>query len=671
VRRKRGAFVRKQNFRRNIPMKRFVLLLAAVALVVECSESQVKARSQTFSIQPPAKPAALSAAAQFSEPSGNAVLDPGEKGTISVTVTNTGGTAAKNVVAKITSVTSPIGVQLPKEITIGQVEPNGTGTGRFELSALDYVPNQTLTLTVVVSGDDGVTAVSKPITVGTRAAAKPAMLASTLQFTEPSGDGVLDAGESGTITVTISNSGTSAAKGVSVKARSDPAASGLTFPASVQVGDIAANSSATARIPVQASPAVRGRTVLMTVEVADAAGLSAEPKTIAVTTREPALAKDVTPPDIDVWEPVVTATRGLKIIPNESKFATENSSVSVRGVAKDTSGVAMVLVNGQEARLTVGAEGFEFVADALLVLGENDIEVRAIDRFKNEGRLTFKVTRNPETIVEKKPIPANLFKGQRWAVIVGISKYGSMDVPQLRYADRDAQEFYNIMTKPIEEGGVGVPKPNVRFLLNERATSTNVREALTDFLKQAIEDDIVFIYFAGHGAPDPDRPKVLYLLTYDSDLNKLAATSVKMQEIQDALRDYVAAKTVLVFVDACHSRGVTGMLATRALASPDLVNDYLAELARARASTMTFSASDVNQLSQEDKRWGGGHGVFTYYLLEGLRGKADLNNDKMIRLGELTQYVSDNVRRDTKAQQSPISSGNFDINLPLTVVTDR
>jgi uncharacterized caspase-like protein len=178
----------------------------------------------------------------------------------------------------------------------------------------------------------------------------------------------------------------------------------------------------------------------------------------------------------------------------------------------------------------------------------------------------------------------------------------------------------------------------------------------------------VFIYFAGHGAPDPDRPKILYLLTFDSDLNRLAATSVKMQEIQDALRDYITAKSVLVFADACHSRGVTGGATTRAFASPELVNDYLAELARARASTLTFSASDVNQLSQEDKRWGGGHGVFTHYLLEGLRGKADLNQDQMVRLGELTQYVSDNVRRETRSQQSPISSGNFDINLPLTIV---
>ncbi len=254
---------------------------------------------------------------------------------------------------------------------------------------------------------------------------------------------------------------------------------------------------------------------------------------------------------------------------------------------------------------------------------------------------------------------------------MGVSDYKSPDIPDLRYAHRDTQSFYEILAKPIDEGGMGVAKPNIQFLMNEQATSTNVKEALTDFLKSAIEEDIVIIYFAGHGAPDPDRPKVLYLLTHDSDLNRLAATLIKMQEIQDALKDYIAAKTVLVFADACHSRGVTGTVATRGLAGSELVNEYLAELARTRASMLTFSASDVNQLSQEDAKWGGGHGVFTYYLLEGLKGNADSNGDRFVRLEELVSYVNDHVRRNTKAQQNPVSTGSFDFNLPFTITVNK
>ena len=72
-------------------MKKILLFLACLALAAQASVGQVKARSQTFSIQPPTRAAALSAAVELSEPSGNGILDPGEKGTVRVTVTNTGG----------------------------------------------------------------------------------------------------------------------------------------------------------------------------------------------------------------------------------------------------------------------------------------------------------------------------------------------------------------------------------------------------------------------------------------------------------------------------------------------------------------------------------------------------------------------------------------------------
>jgi uncharacterized caspase-like protein len=73
-----------------------------------------------------------------------------------------------------------------------------------------------------------------------------------------------------------------------------------------------------------------------------------------------------------------------------------------------------------------------------------------------------------------------------------------------------------------------------------------------------------------------------------------------------------------------------------------------------------FSASADNQYSQEGQEWGGGHGVFTYFLLEGLKGGADFNKDGRVNLGELNLYLSERVRRATKNAQSPIVSGKFD-----------
>ena len=381
--------------------------------------------------------------------------------------------------------------------------------------------------------------------------------------------------------------------------------------------------------------------------------------------------KDTTPPTIEIVEPANASPRGLKIAA-EKGLVVSTSSIAVRGIARDSSGITIVNVNEREAQLTPVNGGCEFSSQVLLTIGENDIEVKATDKYGNEQTERFKVVRKVAIAEDpRSKIRRDLFKGQRWAVVVGISDYKDNEIPDLRYAHEDARAFFDLLVKPLEEGGMEVPKTNIRFLVDDQATYTNVREAFTDFLKNAMEEDIVFIYFAGHGAPDPDRPNVLYLLTHDSDMKRLNATSIRMNEVENALKDFVMAKKVTVFADACHSRGVAGGAATRALASPELVNQYLWDLAQARSSTLTFSASDRNQLSQEDKRWGGGHGVYTYHLIEGMKGKADFDKDGIVRLGELVQYVSDQVRRDTKSQQSPIPSGSYDVNMPLTVVPEK
>jgi uncharacterized caspase-like protein len=206
-------------------------------------------------------------------------------------------------------------------------------------------------------------------------------------------------------------------------------------------------------------------------------------------------------------------------------------------------------------------------------------------------------------------------------------------------------------------------------LLNKEATKTNIQEAIFDFMKNALEEDVAIIYFAGHGAPDPYRPNVPYLLAYDSDLGRPGATAVKMQEIQDAIRDYIKAKKIIVFADACHSAGVSTSVAMRGAANSELINQFLEEIAKAGTSVLTFSASESKEYSQESQQWGGGHGVFTYHILKGLQGDADSDDDEIVRLGELVDYVSLNVRKDTKSLQHPTPSPTpWDRNLPFSVV---
>jgi uncharacterized caspase-like protein len=257
--------------------------------------------------------------------------------------------------------------------------------------------------------------------------------------------------------------------------------------------------------------------------------------------------------------------------------------------------------------------------------------------------------------------------GQRWAVVVGISRYqhGGRDLANLRYADRDAKAFYEFLISPT---GANFPKTNIRFLMNEEATLANLKDALYVFLQNAIEEDLVIIYFAGHGSPEPANNENLYLLAHDTDPRRLPSTAFPMWDIETALSRYIRAERVVLIADACHSAGIGSGFATRAITvEGNPVNRYLMQLAKSGRGRAIFTASEAGEQSQESKNWGGGHGVFTYFLLEGLKGKADADKDGIVTLGEAMDYTDERVRRATRNKQHPDTSGNFDRNLPLSV----
>src|SRR5262249_29144313 len=152
--------------------------------------------------------------------------------------------------------------------------------------------------------------------------------------------------------------------------------------------------------------------------------------------------------------------------------------------------------------------------------------------------------------------------------------------------------------------------------------------------------------------PDPYAPQNLYFLVNDSRMADLPNTALPMTDLQDILEHSIRARRTLVFIDTCHSAGIEGTaIATRGMEN-NLINLYAVRLF-SEARRAVFTSSDVNEVSSESELWGGGHGVFTWALLEGLRGKADLNGDRLITAGELFGYVRDRVRTATGFRQNP------------------
>jgi len=260
----------------------------------------------------------------------------------------------------------------------------------------------------------------------------------------------------------------------------------------------------------------------------------------------------------------------------------------------------------------------------------------------------------------------------RWAVIIGISDYKydtrwdrRKGLPDLQFADRDAKAFAEFLMSP--QGGAFQPG-HVLLLTNKKATVNEVRNAIGGFLAKSLEDDLVIIFYAGHGVPDPENPENLYLACYDTVPGKYYGTAFPMWGIDDALRRTIHSKRVFVFADACHSAGVGG---ARGKSVSKKFNDYMDRLAASKEGVTKITASRADELSLEKDYLGGGHGVFTYYLLEALRGEADDNKDGFVTMVEAYDYLYDKVRSETHHSQKPWASGYVSSDIPLGIVDSQ
>lgn len=265
-------------------------------------------------------------------------------------------------------------------------------------------------------------------------------------------------------------------------------------------------------------------------------------------------------------------------------------------------------------------------------------------------------------------------KPDRYAVIVGISKYNDKDL-KLKYADRDAEELYKL----IQRRSCGnFPAKNIVKLVNENATYAEIRRAMRTFLKKPKENDLVLIYFACHGSSDPGKVENAYLLPYDTDPEDIASTGFPMDDINNCLISTLRAEKVVVIIDACHSASVGGRNSGTRGAVAGLaakMNPYLERLSEAKPGTAMITSARENQLSYEDEKWGNdkwgkGHGVFTYHLLDGLAGAAPVDENGYVTIKAVFDYIYDKVNRDTEGKQNPVLQGKYSPNLPMAYAED-
>nr|WP_229202103.1 polysaccharide deacetylase family protein [Pseudoduganella aquatica] len=238
---------------------------------------------------------------------------------------------------------------------------------------------------------------------------------------------------------------------------------------------------------------------------------------------------------------------------------------------------------------------------------------------------TFKVAQGTPAQGQAAAAPVSAGYGNSWAIVIGIDDYAKW--PKLQYAVRDAQGVRQTL---IDKFGFAAER--VVTLKNGEATRAGILGAFHDRLAHGgvQKNDRIFVFFAGHGATRKlsSGRDLGYIVPVDAAPDQLATDAIPMTEIQN-IAESLSAKHVLFVMDACYS----GLGLTRGGSSSSFLRDNAKRIGR-----QMLTAGGGDQLVAD----GGpnGHSVFTWTLLQGLGGKADLNGDGLITATELAAYVA-------------------------------
>ncbi len=239
------------------------------------------------------------------------------------------------------------------------------------------------------------------------------------------------------------------------------------------------------------------------------------------------------------------------------------------------------------------------------------------------------------------------------AVVIGIEQYREQ-LPKADYASQDAKVMGKYLTTAM-----GYAEENVAVLLDQHATKTDIEKYLEGWLPNRVEKgDSIFIYFSGHGAPNPKTGDA-YLVPYDGDPNYLGATGYSLKRLYEQLAK-LPAKQVAVILDSCFS-GAGGRSVLAKGMRPVLISVENPILATGNMAVLTAGSGAQISSTYSQK----GHGLLTYFFLKGLHGEADQNQDGKINLTELYTYLKSRVegvsRRESNNEQTPQLLGSPEI----------
>ena len=527
----------------------------------------------------------------------------------------------------------------------------------------------------------------------------PRLSVGNVSYSDSTNSNVLMANGEGNISFTVANA---AAGGtaynlkaiVSAKDSNGNAVQGISFANTKTIGNIAPGKSVNVNIPIKTGENLAGGTAAFTITFSEANGFEPDSKTIKIQTVK------TDPPDVQLAEFGLDDTEGELSFGNGNGIVEPGESIVLNlallnngdGITKDTkitfeSGDSEIhfIDNTQFSKGNIQPGGKVSLNTAFSISrrykGSSTlpIKMKITDerkRFSKEIPLNIALKRSyPKTEIiniasnYKKPQkiktqtdPLNNIPDAKTqnkygvAVIIGVRNYENK-VPPVLFAINDAQTVRDYVVKALgynPDNIIYVENPTKGQMEEIFGTDKTHKGRLFNYIKPDRSD--VLVYYAGHGAPDQGT-KTAFFVPKDANPDYIRIGGYSMETFYANLAK-LPAKNITVLTDACFS-GQTGdgrMIINHA--SPLAVSAKLPGTVNSKISV--FNASRDSEMASwyAEKQ----HGLFTYYFLLGLGGKADTNKDKTITAGEIDAYLQENVpgiaRRLYNREQNPVFTGN-------------
>ncbi len=529
----------------------------------------------------------------------------------------------------------------------------------------------------------------------------PPQLSASVKFTEPSGNNILDAGETGKLIVTVQNAGNGDAFDVKAELKPNKRIAGLSFHREVSIGTIPSGKAVSIEIQLQTDEDIPTDTLSFDIEVKEANGFDAAPMKLTFKT------KAFEPPKLVVADIGINdQNKNARIEPMEIVELTaciQNMGYGdARSVSVDVQPGQNVFIAGDgKSHFELGGIQAGKFKDVTFIFYTNnrikDGEKIPLAIQINEARAKFNANR-PLTLVMNAPqkkveeivvkgedidrraeialagglsvdVDMRIPEGEKAgkydiAVIIGNKNYRVSGAPDVEFADRDA-----VIMKEYLMRAFGYDPQNIIY--EENATFAKFNEIfgsekdykgkLYKFVRNGVSR--VFIYYVGHGAPDIESQDA-YFVPVDANPDYIRTNGYRLQTFYDNLSK-IPAKKMTVVLDACFSGSSEGGMLFKQV-SPAMVRVKKEYRGPTNAILITSAATDqVSTWYPEMK-----HSLFTYYFLKGIQGEADVNNDRKITVGEMKAYLNEHVpymagRLKGRAQQPVVMGNDSDVMVVL------